>query len=333
MEGMVMKRVFCLATVISTLILFGANIPVWGAAYPTRPVTMINPQPPGGFLDLQTRTFGILAEKMVGQPFVLVNKPGAHGMVGCTSVLQAPPDGYTLLVGSVNITGTVEFEIAEGRKPPFTRQDFIPIGSFTLSPPIIIVPYESSWKTLADMIKDAKAKPGFYAYSHGGLYGMAHVPAAIFAMAAGLKFRSVPYAGGGPAITAVVGKQVDFQMSYPNTSLPLVKGNKLRVLGVMGDKRLRTVPEIPTVKESGVDAEYYAWVGILASKRTPEPVVERLREIVNKVANDKAFSDVLEKDGTEVRYMDHNELTKYWDLESERIGKVMKQMVKEASAK
>ena len=106
----------------------------FAADYPTKPITLINPMPPGGTLDLQARAFASVAEKMLGQPVVVVNKPGATGMVGALAGAQATPDGYTLTVGSVNFTNAVEWEIANGRKPPFTRHDFACIGSFTMSP-------------------------------------------------------------------------------------------------------------------------------------------------------------------------------------------------------
>ena len=326
-----MKKAFRVLLTGFIAILVTLPFIVSGAEYPSRPVQVINPQPPGGFLDIQSRTFCQLAEKRLGQPFALVNKPGAHGMIGAESVLQSTADGYTLIVGSVNMTGTITFEIAEGRKPPFTRNDFIPIGSFTLSPPIIIVPYNSPWKTLGDMIKDARAKPGHYAYSHGGLYGMAHVPAEVFAQVGGMKFRSVPYKGGGPAIAAVVGGHVDFQMSYPNTSFPLVQGNKLKVLGVLGSKRLKAIPDIPATKEFGVDAEYNAWVGILAPRKTPMPVVEKLRGVLQEVVKEKTFADAIKP--TEVYPMDHQELATYWEREEAQLLKVMTVLVKEMRTK
>ena len=285
------------------------------ADYPTKPVTLINPMPPGGTLDLQARAWAAVAEKYLGQPVVVVNKPGATGMVGGLAGAQAAPDGYTLTVGSVNITNVVEWEIANGRKPPFTRHDFIAIGSFTMSPTLLIVPYDSPHKTLSDFINDAKSKPGQLVYCSGGLYGMSHLPIEIFARAAGLKFRHVPYSGGGPCLSAVVGKHADFATQYPPTSLPLVRGNKLKVLAVVGSKRLKSIPDIPTVKEFGIDAEYYGWVGILAPKNTPMPIVEKLREVTKKVADDKSFIEMIEKPGDEVHFLDGEGLTKWMDKE------------------
>jgi tripartite-type tricarboxylate transporter receptor subunit TctC len=254
-------------------------------------------------------------------------------MVGGTAVAQATPDGYTLLVGSVNITNAVEWEIANGRKPPFTRNDFASIGAFTMSPTLLIVPADSQYKTLADFIKDAKTKPGQMAFCSGGLYGMSHLPIEIFAKSAGLKFRHVPFTGGGPCLASVVGKHVDFAAQYPPTTLPLVKGNKLKVLAVLGGKKLKSVPDVPTVKEFGVDAEYYGWVGIMAPKNTPAPIVQKLREVTKKVAQDQAFIDMIEKPGDEVSYLDGEELAKWMDKESKIISAVEVELVKEAAQK
>ena len=303
----------------------------FAADYPTKPITLINPQAPGGTLDIQARAFAPVAEKMLGQPVVVVNKTGATGMVGGLAGAQANPDGYTLTVGSVNIPNAIEWEIANGRKPPYTRHDFVCIGTFTMSPTLLIVPPDSPYKALADFIADAKAKPGQLAFSSGGLYGMSHLPAEILLRAAGLKARHVPYTGGGPSLTAVVGKQVDFSVNYPANTLPLVRGNKVKALAVIGGKRLKSAPNIPTTKELGIDAEYYGWVGILAPVKTPRSIVDKLRDVMKKVVESKAFVDIIEQAGDEVYFLNGEELAKYMDTESAQIAKLYAEMVKEVS--
>jgi len=332
-EVRIMKKRMIISGVALVGIFLMSVFGALAADYPTKPITLINPMPPGGTLDLQARAWASVAEKYVGQPIVTVNKPGATGMVGGLAGAQASPDGYTLTVGSVNFTNAVEWEIANGRKPPFTRHDFIPIGSFTMSPTLLCVPLDSPYKTLADLINDAKTKPGQIAYCSGGLYGMSHLPIEIFARAGGLKFRHVPYAGGGPCLSAVVGKHVDFAAQYPPTTLPLARGNKLRVLAVIGAKRLKSIPDIPTVKELGINAEYYGWVGIMAPKDTPRPIVEKLREATAKVAQDKTFIEMIEKPGDEVQFLSGDELAKWMDEESKIIGALDAELVKEAPKK
>ena len=255
-----MKRMVRIA-IISIMIALGITPVLFAATeYPTKPITLINPMAAGGTLDLQGRAFAAVAEKYLGQPVMVVNKVGATGMVGATAVAQATPDGYTLLVGSVNITNAVEWENANGRKPPFTRHDFAPIGAFTMSPTLVIVPADSPYKTLADFINDAKGKPGKFSYCSGGLYGMSHLPIEIFAKATGLKFRHVPFTGGGPCLTAVIGKHVEFAVQYPPTTLPLVEGKKLKVLAVRVTSDSRPYPTFPTIKELG-DRRGILWMG------------------------------------------------------------------------
>jgi tripartite-type tricarboxylate transporter receptor subunit TctC len=328
-----MKKMALASTLIFVLFLGIGGLTVSAADYPTKPITLINPMPPGGTLDLQARAWAAVAEKHLGQPIAVVNKPGATGMVGGLAGAQAAPDGYTLTVGSVNFTNAIEWEIANGRKPPFTRHDFVAIGSFTMSPTLLIVPYDSLYKTAADFIKDAKAKPDQLVYCSGGLYGMSHLPIEIFARAAGLKFRHVPYQGGGPCLSAVVGKHVDFAMQYPPTSLPLALGNKLKVLAVVGSKRLKSIPDTPTVKELGIDAEYYGWVGVMAPKDTPAPIVAKLREATKKVAEDRAFIEMIEKPGDEVQYLNGEDLAKWMDKESKIIATLDSELVKEEPKK
>jgi tripartite-type tricarboxylate transporter receptor subunit TctC len=276
-EVRTMRRIlgFSVFTLVGCVFLMIGFVPA--ADYPTKPITLINPMPPGGTLDVQARAWAAVAEKYLGQPVAVVNKPGATGMVGAVAGAQASPDGYTLTVASVNFTNAIEWERANGRKPPFNYDDFVYLGSFTMSPTLVIVPYDSPYKSLQDLVKDARAKPGQLAYCSGGLYGMSHLPIAIFAEATGLKFRHVPYKGGGPCLQAVVGKHVDFAFQYPPTSLPLMRGNKLRILAVAGARRLKSIPDIPSFKDLGIKAEYYGWVGIAAPRNTPLPIVEKLR--------------------------------------------------------
>ncbi len=301
--------------------------------YPTKAITAVNPYAPGGTLDLQSRAWASVVDKYLGKPVAVVNKAGATGMIGGTAGSQATPDGYTLTVGTTGLTCPIEWEIANGRKPPFTRHDFVTIGAFTMSPTLVIVPYESPWKTLGEMIRDIKAKPGFYAFSSAGLYGASHLHTQIFLNAAGLQCRHVPTAGGGPAVTAVVGKHVDFSNQYPPSTIPLIRGKKLRGLAVQSDRRLKGAPEIPTTRELGLEgAEFYTWVVILAPKKTPPAIVEKLREATKKTVEDKAFITTMESMGEEVRFLDGEGLAKYWDLESAKVAKIMAEFAREAAA-
>ena len=323
------KRTMLLSILVAlSLIVVGGS---FAADYPAKPITLINPMPPGGSLDIQARAFAAVADKILGQPVVVVNKPGATGMLGGTAGAQATPDGYTLTVGSVNIPNALEWEIANGRKPPFTEKDFVTIGAFTMSPMFLVVNAEAPYKNLADFMADAKARPGQLAYSSGGLYGMSHLPGIIFAKAAGLKFRHVPSGGGGPALTAVVSKHVDFNFPSPPTALPLIRGNKIKALAVIGAHRLKSAPNVPTAKELGIDAEYYAWVGLLAPAKTPKPIVDKLRDTLKKVTGNKTFIEMVEGPGDEVHYLSGDDLAKYMVGESAMLANLYSELVKEGA--
>jgi tripartite-type tricarboxylate transporter receptor subunit TctC len=305
--------------------------PVAASEYPSKPITLINPMPPGGTLDVQARAWASVAEKYLGQPVAVVNKPGATGMIGAVAGAQAPPDGYTLTVASVNFTNAVEWELANGRTPPFSYDDFAYIGAFTMSPTLVLVPYDSPYNSVQDLIAIAKARPGQLAYCSGGLYGMSHLPIELFAKATGLSLRHVPYKGGGPCLSAVVGKHVDFAFQYPPNSLPLVRGNKLKVLAVAGARRVKSIPDVPSFKDLGIDAEYYGWVGIAAPQKTPRDIVEKLREVTKKIAGDKSFKNMIEHPGDEVVYLHADDVRKHIEKESKTIAEVHKELAKAAA--
>lgn len=324
-----MKNYLRIVVMTMILILVMANASL-AADYPTKPITLISPMPPGGMHDVVGRGFAAIAEKHLGQPVVVINKQGAGGLVGGKAIVEATPDGYTIGMDSTTIANNTEWEIANGRKPPFTRHDLTLLGSLTLSPPLVLVPYNSPWKTLADMIGDCKAKPGHYAYSSAGMYGGTHIAAVILTRALEIKVRHVPYEGGGQALSALVGEHVHFMTQYPPAAFSLVQGKKLRVLAVQGSKKLKSLPTVPTVKELGADAaEYQQWYGLSAPKKIPMPIVEKLREIVKKTAADESFLKMIENQGDEVHYMNHEELEKFRDIESERVSKLFKQLVQE----
>jgi tripartite-type tricarboxylate transporter receptor subunit TctC len=324
-----MQRTLSALVAVFVVLIFAGTIPQAAAEYPERAITVINPQSPGGAHDAQGRAFAAVAEKYLGKPMVIVNKPGASTMIGTVAAAQAAADGHTLLLGSSITTTVVEWEILHGRTPGATRHDFVAIGSLTLMPTVLSVPVDSPWKSIADLVKDAKAKPGFYAFGSSGVLTPTHIGAEQFARAYGLNFRHVPFAGGGPVLTAVVGKHVDFTTQFDITTIPLAQGNKLRILAVQSNRRLKAIPDVPTFKELGVALENHMWVGLVSPKNTPVPILEKLRDVTAKVAADKAFVDAIEKLGGEVRFMNGPELAKYWDKESEDNIQILKQLQKE----
>ncbi len=321
------KIVFiCLAAILIWVL--PGTIPA-EAEFPERAITVINPQAPGGAHDAQGRAFVSVAEKYLGKPMVVINKPGASTMIGSIAAAQSAPDGYTLLLASTMTTTVVEWDIINRRKPGVTRNDFAPIGSLTLIPTVISVPPNSPWKSVADLVKDAKAKPGQYAFCSAGILSPSHLGAEFFARAYGLKLRHVPYKGGGPCLAAAVGGHVDFTTQFTITTIPFAQGNKLRILAVQSDKRVKAIPNVPTLKELGVNAESYMWVGLAAPQKTPQAILEKLREATTKTVQDKTFVDAIEKLGGEVHFMNGPELAKYWEKESADMARLLGELHKE----
>lgn len=308
------------------------NLPL-AAEYPTKTITIINPNPPGGGHDVGARAFASVAEKVLGVPVVVVNKSGASTMLGMTAVAQSAPDGYTLGMDSTTTTNALSWEIANGRKPPLSRSDLLPVGGLSVNVPLVIVPYNSPWKTMADMVKDMKAKPNYYAFCSGGLYGGSHLPAEVLLQATGTKARHVPHKGGGPCLAAVVGEHVHFSTQWPGISIPLWEGKKIRILAVQGDERMKSIPNIPTIKEAGINAEWIQWLGISVPKKTPAPLVEKIKEMVKKVVQDDAFKKLLENQGAEARYMTSEEVEKFIKAESDVVAKIYKTLLEEEKSK
>jgi tripartite-type tricarboxylate transporter receptor subunit TctC len=297
--------------------------------YPTKPITMVNPFPPGGVVDIVGRPLAALMEKNLRQPVVMINKTGAGGAVGMASVAKGPTDGYTILMGLSSISIFPVSDRINGKMPSYELSDFAPIALVTADPTVLVVRTDSPYKSLKDFVDAAKANPGKINYSSSGVYGTLHVAMEIFANAAGIKLFHVPYQGGGPAVTALLGGQVQALASGPAAAIGQIKGGKMRALASWSTERLALLPEIPTFKELGYDAEFYIWSGVFVSAATPPAIVSRLRTSVKEAATSAEFKAAMEKVSTPVSYLDAPEFKKYWDRDAarlkvalEKIGKV-----------
>ncbi len=299
-----------------------------GIDYPVKPVSLVCPFPAGGSRDIVGRIFAAAAEKYLAKPLLVINKAGASGVIGMQSAVQAAPDGYTLALISTSDVNIVQAEIAHGRKPPFTRDDFIILGAYTRSPLQVVVPQNSAWRTLGDMIKDLNAQPGHYTYCSGGLYNVTHVAAELLLRATGTKAWLVPYKGAGDCIPAVVGGQIHFTTQFLSSTVSLIQGNRLRALAVMGSERI--VPDVPTMKELGIEAQVYQMLGLAAPRATPAGIVEKLKDVVKRVAEDPVFIRGVEATGDAVRYTSADDFTRYWDSDSARLAELLKSLVKES---
>ena len=311
-------------------LLFALALPVYGQeSYPSKPITMVVPFPPGGVADIVGRPLAAQMEKTLKQPVVVVNRAGAGGAVGMASVAKAAPDGYTILMGLSSISIFPVSDRINGKTPSYEMKDFAPIALITADPTVLVVSADSPWKNLKEFVDSAKAYPGKINYSSSGVYGTLHVAMEIFANAAGIKLFHVPYQGGGPALTALLGGQVHALASGPAPAVGQIKAGKMRALASWSTERLPLMPEVPTFKELGYDAEFYIWSGVFAPAAIPTPVLDRLRAAVREAANSADFRGAMEKVQTPVSYLDAPAFRTYWERDAarlkialEKIGKV-----------
>jgi tripartite-type tricarboxylate transporter receptor subunit TctC len=287
--------------------------------YPTKPITMVNPFPPGGVVDVVGRPLAAVLEKSLKQPVIMVQKTGAGGAVGFAYAAKAPADGYTILMGLSSISIFPVSDRINGKTPPYELKEFAPIALVTADPTVLVVRTDGPYKSAKDLIAAAKANPGKINYSSSGVYGTLHVAMEIFANAAGIKLFHVPYQGGGPAVTALLGGQVEALASGPAAAIGQIKAGKMRALASWGTERLALLPDIPTFKELGYDAEFYIWSGVFVPASTPAPIVNTLREAVRQAANSPEFKSAMEKVSTPVAYLDAPEFQKYWDKDAARL--------------
>jgi tripartite-type tricarboxylate transporter receptor subunit TctC len=312
------RRSFVVGTAASAATLASGHT-IAEEAYPSHAITVVSPFPPGGVSDTITRPLDAALEVVLKQPVVLENKAGAAGAVGAQFVAAARPDGYTLLTHIVSISGFAAVDKLFGRTPKFTNADFIPIARIVADPIVMIANKDLPYKTLKDLVADAKTNPNKLLYSSSGLYGASHIPTVLFAKSAGdLQMRHLPTNGGGPAVTAVLGGNVNFFLSPTSIALPHIRAGKVNALAVSSAKRTKSLPDVPTFKEQGYDLEYYFWVGLFTPKGTPAPIVNTLRQAVDKAAHSKQFLDTLDNLGQELAYMDQPEFAKFWAADAKR---------------
>jgi tripartite-type tricarboxylate transporter receptor subunit TctC len=276
-------------------------------AYPSKPVTVVVPYPPAGQADLAARPLASALQGILKQPFVVMNRPGAAGAVGNRAVAAATPDGYTILVTLVSITTIPEVERMFGRPQSYSMDQFAPLALLVADPPVLAVAAGQPWKSVKELVDDAKKRPDDIVYSHSGLYGPSHLPMEMFLHAAGLKMRGLPAVGGGPTMALVLGGSAAMWASPPAMAVPQVAGGKMRTLASFGAKRHPAFPDAPTLKELGYDVEFYVWSGAFAPAGTPPAVLATLRDAIRKAVASAEFSGAMEKMKTPVTYLDGKE--------------------------
>ena len=321
-------RTAFLTAALLALTAFGAAVHAQ-SHYPDKTITMIVPFPPGGVADTVARPVAESLSRELKQPVIIENKPGAGGALGIGTAARAAPDGYTLLLSLSSISILPEADRILGRKPAYTLNQFKPIARFTADPTVLVVRADAPWKTLADFIADARRNPGRYNYGSSGNYGTMHVPMEMLKNTADFRMTHIPFTGAGPAVTALLGGQVDAIASGPSTVVQHIKGGKLRALAHWGTQPLVSLPDVPSLKQLGHPVQFAQWSALFAPAATPDDIVQRLRAAARKVAADPMVAQVIATAGSPLAYLDAPEFQSYWDGDAAamtkalaRIGKV-----------
>jgi tripartite-type tricarboxylate transporter receptor subunit TctC len=323
-----MQRAVVLRFAFAVAFLFSAALAAAQESYPAHPVTLVVPFPPGGVADIVGRPFADALSRELKTPVVIENKPGAGGGIGMGMVAKAKPDGYTLLLALSSISILPEADKVLGRAPLYRLDQFAPIARLTADPTVLAVRADSRWNTLQEFIDDARKRPGAITYGSSGNYGTMHMPMEMLAHAADIKLLHVPFTGGGPAVVALLGGQVDALSTGPSTVLQHVKAGKVRVLASWGDHRLASLPDVRTLSESGYDAVFFQWSGLFAPAGTPAPIIARLREAARIAAADSRFASTLATVETPVAYLDAPELRRFWDADAKKLADAVQRVGK-----
>jgi len=294
------------------------------AAYPDKSIKVIVPFSPGGGTDLVARTLAIPMSDSLGQSIVIDNKPGGSTIIGTDALAKSPPDGYTLVVATLAHAVNPSLKA----KLPYSQdKDFAPVILVGISPNVVVVSADSPYKTFAEFLAAAKANPGKLSYASQGGGTSAHLAGELFNSMAGTKLTHVPYKGAGPALTDVIGGQVDVMFATASAVGSLVDAGKLRALAVTTPTRSTTpaLAKLPTVAESGVPGyNASSWYGYFAPAGTPPDVINKLNAAIKKGAQTPAFKSRVESEGLMIKTGTPEDFGNFVKAEEIRWRKVIK---------
>lgn len=291
--------------------------------YPTKPITMIVPFSAGGGLDLVARALEKMAPKYLGQPLVVVNKPGAAGTIGWNELASASPDGYTLGITAIDLLIQPLYGPTKYHYP--TALD--PLVQIVTLPQIMVIPAEEPWQDIDALIKYGRKHPGQLKFGHSGIGSPAHIIGETFAKITDMTLEQVPFRGGSEATAALLGKHIQITFVNPSTVKEHIKNGTLRALATTGEQRL-TDPDlayIPTFKEQGVDIVLTNWYGVASPKGLPPEVKTEISKGFKAMISDPEFKNNIEQLGLQIEYLDSKESEARWLNDSIKLGKTVQE--------
>jgi tripartite-type tricarboxylate transporter receptor subunit TctC len=297
--------------------------------WPARNINMIVPYPPGGQADFAGRPVAQALEKILGRGVIVDNRGGAGGAIGNAAAARSTPDGYTILIGLAVLAVLPEADRLFGRQPSYEIKQLAPVARILADPALLAVPASAPWKTAQEFIADAKKRPGAISYGSSGVYGTTHIAMEILAQGADIKLLHVPYRGVGPAVTGMLGGQIQAMASGPGSVKEHSDAGTFRILANFGEERIPSFPNVPTFKELGLtDVVYYNWAGLFVPQGVPEPVMTRLREAMAKAMRDPDVIRIFENGGSAAAYQDAPDFAKFVEADSARLIPVVKKIGK-----
>jgi tripartite-type tricarboxylate transporter receptor subunit TctC len=307
-----MKRRQAIAVALGLSAVLAASAPAaFAQSYPSKPITMVVPFPPGGVADTVGRPVAEAMSRHLRQSIVVENKGGAGGGIGMAQVAKARPDGYTVLMALSSLVVLPEADRILQRPPMFQISQLKPIARFTADPTVLVVRADSPWRTYAEFIAHVKANPGRISFGSSGNYGTMHVPMEQLKAATSSFMLHVPYTGAGPAVMALLGGQIEALSTGPASVKQHLAAGRLRALAHWGEGRLAGLPEVPSFKELGVPIQYSQWSGLFVPAATPADVVDALRQAARFAAQDPRAVAAMAAAGTSFMFQDAPEFERF----------------------
>jgi tripartite-type tricarboxylate transporter receptor subunit TctC len=314
-----LKRILIILFVLS---LTGVT-PIHAAEFPTKEVQIIIPWAAGGATDLIFRALAATTGKYLGKAVVVVNRPGGGSAVGYTEGAQAKPDGYTLTSAVTPLT-ILPHQVTTA----YTYKNFEPVINVVSDPSMFLIRSDAPWKSLKEFLDFAKKNPDMITVGNSGAGGGVHFVALAFEKAAGVKFNHIPFSGGGPSVTAILGGHINAVSVSPPEGIEHVKAGKLKIIALFAEKRFQFFPDVPTVKEQGIDFAMGMWRGLAAPKGTPPDVIKKLHDAFKQGMDDPVFIKNAKDMVVNLSYLGPEAFGKLMAREHEFYGKLVKEIKK-----